>query len=174
MMVMMPFFSSRSFAILWLAVFGVVLDKFSHGLSVKFLSNLLRSLEVSPLRDIIGSLQIRKDGRQLFFIDSKSKSLHNQGKKAAKIVWTRNWRVKHKKIKVTRDVRRIKKKTKKVQRAINGLDLQEIASRQSDEWKKERRAKGQEVKHLQPNERVYISSLHHAHYSVTLLIGSFL
>ena len=60
-----------------------------------------------------GSLQIRKDGRQLFFIDSKSKSLHNQGKKAAKIVWTRNWRVKHKKIKVTRDVRRIKKKTKK-------------------------------------------------------------
>merc|ERR1719336_2922745 len=32
------------------------------------------------------------------------------------------------KIKVTRDVRRIKKKTKKVQRAINGLDLQAVGS----------------------------------------------
>lgn len=92
-----------------------------------------------------GKCQIRKDGRTLHFIDSKSASLYNQGKKAAKIVWTRNWRVKHKKIKVTRDVRRIKKKTKKVQRAINGLDLQAIASRQSEDWKKERRAKRQKA-----------------------------
>merc|ERR1719300_1304977 len=72
-------------------------------------------------------------------------SLYNQGKKAAKIVWTRNWRVKHKKIKVTRDVRRIKKKTKKVQRAINGLDLNAIASRTTEEWKKERRSKRQKA-----------------------------
>merc|ERR1712054_441125 len=72
-----------------------------------------------------GKLQIRKDGRQIQFIDQKSQSLFNQGKKTAKITWTRNWRVLNKKVKIIRESRKTKKKTKKVQRAIAGLNLEE-------------------------------------------------
>merc|ERR1711988_754714 len=60
-----------------------------------------------------GKLQVRKDGRQLQFIDQRSQSLFNQGKKTAKITWTRNWRVLNKKVKIVRETKKVKKKTKK-------------------------------------------------------------
>merc|ERR1719166_768086 len=85
-----------------------------------------------------GCLQITKGGRQLNFISSKSKSLFNQGKKPAKIVWTRNWRVLHKKITVVRENKRIKKKTKKVQRKSSGLETGEFCTRRSPLFEKTR------------------------------------
>ena len=55
-----------------------------------------------------GMLQVRKDGKHVVFINAKNRSLYNQGKKAAKIVWTRTWRITNKKIKVVRDAKKIK------------------------------------------------------------------
>merc|ERR1719499_182460 len=88
-----------------------------------------------------GISQIRRDGRQMLFASSKCKSLFNQQKKAAKIVWTRNWRVLHKKIKVQREARKIKKTKKKTQRAIQGLDLEAIATRKTEAFRSTLRAK---------------------------------
>merc|ERR1712216_538642 len=87
-----------------------------------------------------GKLQIRKDGRQLQFIDQRSQSLFNQGKKTAKITWTRNWRVLNKKVKIVRETKKIKK-TKKIQRAIAGLNLEELKKKKDDSFKKSIRLK---------------------------------
>merc|ERR1712205_271371 len=92
-----------------------------------------------------GKLQIRKDGRQLQFIDQKSQSLFNQGKKTAKITWTRNWRILNKKVKIVRETKKMKKKTKKIQRAIAGLDLEELQKRKDDSFKKTVRLKRSNV-----------------------------
>merc|ERR1712054_412153 len=81
-----------------------------------------------------GKLQIRKDGRQIQFIDQKSQSLFNQGKKTAKITWTRNWRVLNKKVKIVREA-------KKIQRAIAGLNLEELKKKKDDSFKKSIRLK---------------------------------
>merc|ERR1719445_2382995 len=80
-------------------------------------------------------VQVKKDGKVLTFVDAKSRSLYNQGKKAAKIVWTRTWRITNKKVKVVRDQKKIKKKTRKVQRAIAGLDQDELAKRTDEKYK---------------------------------------
>merc|ERR1711879_651979 len=82
-----------------------------------------------------GMQQVKKDGKSLYFIDSKSQSLFNQGKKAAKILWTRTWRITNKKIKVVRDQKKVKKKAKKVQRAIQGIDLAQISAKKTEEYK---------------------------------------
>merc|ERR1712048_375598 len=82
-----------------------------------------------------GMVQVKKDGKHLTFVDAKSRSLYNQGKKAAKIVWTRTWRITNKKVKVVRDQKKIKKRTKKIQRAIQGLDQDELAKRTDDKYK---------------------------------------
>merc|ERR1712217_231377 len=74
-------------------------------------------------------------GKHVTFIDGKCQSLHNQGKKAAKIVWTRTWRITNKKIKVVRDAKKIKKRAKKVQRAIQGLEKDDITARKSEQHK---------------------------------------
>merc|ERR1712205_135415 len=88
-----------------------------------------------------GKIQIRKDGRQLQFIDQKSQSLFNQGKKTAKITWTRNWRVLNKKVKIVRETKKTKKKTKKIQRAIAGLNLEELKEKKNDSFKRSIRLK---------------------------------
>merc|ERR1712226_419506 len=88
-----------------------------------------------------GKMQVRKDGRQLHFIDQKSQSLFNQGKKTAKITWTRNWRVLNKKVKIVRETKKTKKKTKKIQRAIAGLNLEELKKKKNDSFKKSIRLK---------------------------------
>merc|ERR550519_1638069 len=82
-----------------------------------------------------GIYQVKKDGKHLTFIDGKSQSLFNQGKKSAKIVWTRTWRITNKKIKVVRDAKKIKKRAKKVQRAIQGLEKDDITARKSEQHK---------------------------------------
>merc|ERR1712226_839459 len=88
-----------------------------------------------------GKMQVRKDGRQLHFIDQKSQSLFNQGKKTAKITWTRNWRVLNKKVKIVRESRKLRKKAKKIQRAIAGLNLEELEKKKDDTFKKSIRLK---------------------------------
>merc|ERR1712224_584474 len=100
-----------------------------------------------------GKLQIRKDGRQLNFIDQKSQSLFNQGKKTAKIIWTRNWRVLNKKVKIIRETKKNKKKSKKIQRAIAGLNLEELQKKKDETFKKSARLKRNKV-HNKQKEKI--------------------
>merc|ERR1712238_314578 len=88
-----------------------------------------------------GLICVRKMGTKVTYISSKCKRLHGQGKKAAKITWTRTWRIKNKKALVERSTKKIKKKGRKVQRAIVGLNLDELASRRSDTFRNEQQAK---------------------------------
>merc|ERR1712025_453731 len=58
--------------------------------------------------------------------------LHLQSKKPAKLRWTVDWRRKHKKAAVLKSTHRIKKKTTRTTRAIEGLLLAEIKKKQSE------------------------------------------
>ncbi|CAI5717440.1 unnamed protein product [Hyaloperonospora brassicae] len=73
-----------------------------------------------------GSRYIRRDGSAYVFINSKSKSLFLQRKKATKIVWTLGWRRMNKKLKMEDVTRRRARKTTKIQRAIVGVSAEDI------------------------------------------------
>ncbi|KAI9913790.1 hypothetical protein PsorP6_005286 [Peronosclerospora sorghi] len=101
-----------------------------------------------------GSRYIRRDGSAYVFINSKSKSLFLQRKKATKIVWTLGWRRMNKKLKVCggrkyciedpdvvltlllpRQVeevtRRRTRKSTKIQRAIVGVSVEDIRKKRN-------------------------------------------
>jgi len=75
---------------------------------------------------------IHKNGKMLIFGGSKEFRLHLQSKKAAKLKWTVDWRRKHKKQAILTSTRRVKKKSTKVNRAIEGMALKTILERQKE------------------------------------------
>merc|ERR1719262_1659352 len=75
---------------------------------------------------------VKKDGKLLTFIDSKTRRLAcYEKKKAAKLCWTKNWRRLNKKETQTRETRKVRKRTVKVQKAIEGLSLQDILKKRN-------------------------------------------
>ena len=78
-----------------------------------------------------GKLFIRRDGKPLFFGTSKSYSLTMQRKKPAKLVWTQAWRRLNKKGATDVAVKKNRRRTNKVARAVVGISLDDIRKRAS-------------------------------------------
>jgi len=76
-----------------------------------------------------GRLFIRRDGKPLFFGSSKAFSLTMQRKKPAKLVWTQAWRRLNKKGATDVTVKKNRRRTNKVARAVVGLSLDDIRKR---------------------------------------------
>merc|ERR1712048_813918 len=72
------------------------------------------------------------NGKMFNFIGAKVFRLHLQSKKPAKLRWTVDWRRKHKKAAVLKTTQRIKKKTTRVDRAIEGLLYAQLKQRQNE------------------------------------------
>merc|ERR1712072_745582 len=72
-----------------------------------------------------GSTVVRRDGTIAQLINSKSKSLYFQKKKAARLTWTTAWRLLHKKGQSFGTRRRVKrgKTNRVVRRGIAGLSM---------------------------------------------------
>jgi large subunit ribosomal protein L24e len=78
-----------------------------------------------------GMMAIRKDGSTVQLFGSKERQLFNQRKKPAKLTWTQAWRRLNKK---ATGQMRSKKRTRrvvKVQRAIVGMNLDEIKKKRN-------------------------------------------
>ena len=69
---------------------------------------------------------VRRDGTPLMVITRKCKSLMNQRKKPAKLVWTQRWRIMNKKGLAEGGVRKRTRRVVKVQRAIVGTSADDI------------------------------------------------
>eukprot|EP00456_Euglypha_rotunda_P040281 TRINITY_DN310_c0_g1_i2.p1 TRINITY_DN310_c0_g1~~TRINITY_DN310_c0_g1_i2.p1 ORF type:complete len:157 (+),score=26.01 TRINITY_DN310_c0_g1_i2:90-560(+) len=74
---------------------------------------------------------VRRDGRVLFFVDRKSRSLFEQKIKAQKLQWTQAWRRKNKKGKVEIHGKKKVKKTGKVFKSIQGISVDDIRKRRA-------------------------------------------
>mmetsp|Transcript_20507 Transcript_20507/g.48171 ORF Transcript_20507/g.48171 Transcript_20507/m.48171 type:complete len:145 (+) Transcript_20507:61-495(+) len=73
-----------------------------------------------------GKLFIRRDGKPIFLGSSKAQSLTLQRKKPAKLVWTQAWRRLHKKGLSEANLKKRRTRTKKVQRGVVGLSIDDI------------------------------------------------
>ena len=76
-------------------------------------------------------MAIRKDGSAVQLFGSKERCMFNQRKKPAKLTWTQAWRRLNKK---ATDQMRAKKRTRravKIQRAIVGMNLDEIKKKKN-------------------------------------------
>mmetsp|Transcript_19882 Transcript_19882/g.33288 ORF Transcript_19882/g.33288 Transcript_19882/m.33288 type:complete len:152 (-) Transcript_19882:184-639(-) len=69
---------------------------------------------------------IRRDGQPVLLGSSKAKSLLNDRKKPAKLVWTQAWRRLNKKGRDDGVVRKKARKATKIQRAIVGASLEDL------------------------------------------------
>jgi len=69
---------------------------------------------------------IRRDGQPILLSSSKCKSMVNQRKKPAKLMWTQAWRRLNKKGKEEGVVRKKSRKAAKVQRAIMGTSIDDL------------------------------------------------
>ncbi len=67
----------------------------------------------------------------LAFINRKSRSLHQQKIKAQRLTWTQQWRTKHKKGRVELAQKKKSKKTTKVYKAIQGIDIDELKKKRA-------------------------------------------
>merc|ERR1711904_417802 len=81
----------------------------------------------------MGSTVVRRDGTIAQLINSKSKSLYFQKKKAARLTWTTAWRLLHKKGQSFNTRRRVKrgKGNRVVKRGIAGLSMKDIRNRRN-------------------------------------------
>ena len=78
-----------------------------------------------------GMMAIRKDGSAVQLFGIKERCMFNQRKKPAKLTWTQAWRRLNKK---ATDQMRAKKRTRravKIQRAIVGMNLDEIKKKKN-------------------------------------------
>lgn len=100
---------------------------------------------------------VRKDGKLLTFIDSKTKSLYNQGKKPAKLTWTKNWRKLNKKEKQTRESRKVKKRTVKIQKAIEGISLHEILKKRNESEAQRKRAREKQKQQVKDRKKAQVA-----------------
>ena len=73
----------------------------------------------------------RRDGQLVVLSSSKCKSMHDQRKKPAKLMWTQAWRRLNKKMQDTTVAKKRSRKTTKLQRAIVGASLDEIKKRRA-------------------------------------------
>jgi len=73
-----------------------------------------------------GKLFIRRDGKPIYLGSSKAQSLTLQRKKPAKLVWTQAWRRLHKKGLSEANLKKRRTRTKKVQRGVVGLSIDDI------------------------------------------------
>jgi large subunit ribosomal protein L24e len=92
-----------------------------------------------------------KDGKVYYFISNKVASLFHQRKKAVKLTWTQAWRRFNKKIKVDEISKRRTRKTTRVQKAIVGMNLDEIMRRKNE--KPEERDKKLQAAKVEVKER---------------------
>ncbi|XP_053991179.1 60S ribosomal protein L24-like [Hylaeus volcanicus] len=79
-----------------------------------------------------GIRHISRDGKSYFFINSKCKSLYHQRVKPARLTWTQSWRRANKKLSSSQTTtRRRTRRTHKIQKAIVGLSLDDLAKKRS-------------------------------------------
>jgi len=79
-----------------------------------------------------GQRYIAKDGRGFLFISKKAKALSLRKIKAQKMTWTVAWRRHNKKIKTDDISKKKKKRVVHIQRAINGITLEDIKKKRSE------------------------------------------
>lgn len=79
-----------------------------------------------------GRKHIDKGGRTHYFISSKARSLFHQRIKPVKLTWTLSWRRFHKKIRVDELNKKRTRKTRHVQKAVVGMNLDEIKRRRNE------------------------------------------
>ena len=116
-----------------------------------------------------GMKMVRRDGTPLMVITRKCKSLMNQRKKPAKLVWTQRWRIMNKKGLNEGVAKKRTRRVVKVQRAIVGTSAEDIkklrtqkpeirsaqreaAMREVKERAKEKKAAKQKAKASQPKQ----------------------
>ena len=73
-----------------------------------------------------GQRFVTKDGKVHFFISGKAASLFKLRIKPVKLRWTQNWRRMNKKGKAEETTRRRSRRTQKIQKAIVGLNLEDL------------------------------------------------
>jgi len=76
-----------------------------------------------------GHRMVRKDGKLLAFINTKSRSLYTQKKKAQRLHWTQAWRRLHKKGTVEAEAKKKAKRSGKGFKAIAGLSLEDLKNK---------------------------------------------
>ena len=79
-----------------------------------------------------GMLFVRRDGRPVTLGSSKAKSLMEQRKKPAKLVWTQAWRRSNKKSLTETVLKKRSRKVTKVQRAVVGASIDDIKKRATE------------------------------------------
>ena len=78
-----------------------------------------------------GRRLIRKDGKLLAFINQKVRSLYTQKIKAQRLTWSQQWRRRHKKGKVETVAKKRVKRSTKVYKAIQGIDLEALKKKRT-------------------------------------------
>merc|ERR1711890_167221 len=117
---------------------------------------------------------VRKDGRLISFISSKSFSLYTQKIKAQKLTWTQAWRRRNKKGKTEGVQKRRTKRATKTLKAITGLSIEQIRNRRHQQPEvrkaqreqalreiKERRRKAKEAKKAKNKNRPKTAGVQH-------------
>jgi len=92
---------------------------------------------------------VRRDGKLIAFIDSRSRHLYNQKIKAQRLTWTQAWRRKNKKGKIETAAKKRGKRTARVFKSIAGITIEDIKKRREakpDLRKAQREAQLREVK----------------------------
>lgn len=75
---------------------------------------------------------IDRGGKLYFFIDNKARMMFHQRTKPVKLTWTTAWRRFNKKIRVDDLARKRTRKTARVQKAVVGMNLDEIKRRKAE------------------------------------------
>ena len=76
-----------------------------------------------------GKKFVAKDGKTVFLLSKKCASFYHNKTKAVKLTWTPAWRRFNKKNKIDETQKRKTKRTTRVQKAIVGMNLEEIKRR---------------------------------------------
>ena len=76
---------------------------------------------------------VAKDGKTFYFLNKKCSKFFHRKTKAVKLTWTMAWRRFNKKNKIEISQRKKTKKTQRAQKAIVGMNLEEIKRRKDKE-----------------------------------------
>ena len=79
-----------------------------------------------------GRRHVDKGGRLYYFINNKARQMFHQRIKAVKLTWTTAWRRFNKKIRVDDLAKKRTRKTARVQKAVVGMNLDEIKRRKAE------------------------------------------
>eukprot|EP00924_Labyrinthula_sp_SR-Ha-C_P006680 snap_masked-scaffold_29-processed-gene-1.26-mRNA-1 protein AED:0.13 eAED:0.13 QI:0/-1/0/1/-1/1/1/0/125 len=90
-----------------------------------------------------GSSFVRRDGQLVTFINHKTRSLHDNKKKPAKLTWTTAWRRLNKKEQKGQEKKKRRRKTVKVQRPVVSASVDDIKAKRKEKKPEDKKKKAQ-------------------------------